>query len=83
MADGKCPLGRLVPAGVPATAAEMTMSIKWSGSCALRSDSYQTTGAQRRENHVQSIGYPQKLPEGCLRGSAEPGGRAPERNKCD
>lgn len=37
MTDVKCPLGRLVPAGVPATAAGMTVSIKWSGSRALRS----------------------------------------------
>lgn len=55
MADVKCPLGRLVPAGVPATAAEMTMSIRRSGSCALRSDRYQTTGARSRENHVQPV----------------------------
>lgn len=55
MADRKCPLGSLVLAGAPATAAEMTMSIEWSGSCALRSDSYQTTGAQRRENQVHAV----------------------------
>lgn len=53
MADVKCPLGNLVMAGVPAAAAEMTMSIRWAGSCAPGSDGYKTIGAQRRGGCVQ------------------------------
>ena len=53
MADVKCPMGSLVMTEVPATAAEMTMSIRWAGSCAPSSDGYKTMGAQRRGDCVQ------------------------------
>lgn len=70
MADVKCPVGNLVMAGVPAAAAEMTMSIRWTGSCAPSSDGYKTMEAQRRGGCVHE--RPEGLPEGCLGSSSEP-----------
>lgn len=49
MADVKCSLVSLIMSGGPATAAEMTMSIRWTGSSAPSSDGYKTMGAPQNE----------------------------------
>lgn len=52
MADVKRSLVSLIMSGGPATAAEMTMSIRWTGPSAPSSDGYKIMGAPQNGDHV-------------------------------
>lgn len=52
MADVKCSLVSLIMSGGPATAAEMTVSIRWTGSSAPSSGGYKTMGAPQNGDCV-------------------------------